>query len=130
MVKYRKLKKYKYQLLEPYSIQVSIFYKENIETDFILLNPNGLLIIKKGYCWDGASGITIDTKSSMRGALVHDVLYQLMREGKIGEWHRKYADMLLRDICIEDGMYRWRAKMWYFCVRNFAAKYAKPKESK
>ena len=38
------------------------------------------MIVEKDYAWDGPSGPTIDTSNSMRASLVHDVLYQAMRE--------------------------------------------------
>lgn len=110
---------YKYQLAEDYSIQTVITGYE-ISAPFICLHMDGLLTIKKGYAWDGASGPTIDTKSSMRGALVHDALYQLMRADLIGQHNRKYADAYLRDICIEDRMFKWRARIWYCMVRKLA----------
>jgi len=115
--------KYKYILTEDYDIKVELNHA--INHPFIILE-GGRLTIKKGYAWDGASGITIDTDSSMRGALIHDALYQLMREGLLDICNRDYADKLLRDICIEDGMYKWRAKYWYWCVSKFAEKYARP----
>ena len=110
---------YKYQLAEDYSIQTVITGYE-INLPLIALHMDGLLTIKKGYAWDGASGPTIDTKSSMRGALVHDALYQLMRADLIGQHNRKYADAYLRDLCIQDKMFKWRAWLWYYAVRKFA----------
>lgn len=48
----------------------------------------------------------------MRGSLVHDALYQLMRENHLDEdrW-RPTADDILRRLCREDGMSAIRA--WY-----------------
>ena len=120
---------YKYQLVRYYRLKTDIKGR-NIETYYISLNPEGLLSIKKGYAWDGPSGPTIDTKNSMRGALVHDALYQLMREGLLPEDQRGIADKLLRDICIEDGMYGWRANLWYAAVRKFAGFAAEPDNAK
>jgi len=74
---------YKYQLYNNYKIKTTIYPKSNITTDFIDLDKNGTLTIKKGYAWDGASGIAIDTCNFMRGSLVHDALYQLMRNDLI-----------------------------------------------
>ena len=58
------------------------------------LNTKGHLIIKRSYAWDGPSGPTIDTKNFMRGSLVHDALYQLMRHEHLSsdEW-RAVADL-------------------------------------
>ncbi len=87
------------------------------------LSPSGVLTIKKGYAWDGPSGPTIDTASVMRGSLVHDCLYQLLRETGFGapETHaqrRKSSDEILYRICIEDGMWKWRAKWILAGVRK------------
>ena len=47
----------------------------------------------------------------MRGSLVHDALYQLMREQALPLTYRQAADDLLKEICLQDGMPRLRA--WY-----------------
>jgi hypothetical protein len=116
---------YKYQLAEDCTLVIAIRPQKPIVTDWIMLSPNGLLIIRKGYAWDGASGPTIDTKSTMRGSLVHDALYQLMRMEMIPEACRIYADQLLHDICVEDGMWSIRANVWEKMVNWFAAGCAK-----
>lgn len=80
---------------------------------------DGVLNITKGYAWDGASGPTADTKSTMQGALVHDVLYQMMREGLIGREMKDAADQLLHDMCVADGMNKLRAWLWHRAVKRF-----------
>jgi hypothetical protein len=87
------------------------------------LLPSGGLTIEKSYAWDGPSGPTFDTSTLMRGSLVHDCLYQLLRETDFGapETHgerRKQADQILYQICIEDGMWKWRAKWILAAVRK------------
>ena len=104
-------KGYKYQLVEPYEVTVPIRPDEDVTTDYVDLTRDGKLIIKKGYAWDGPSGPTIDTPSFMRGSLVHDALYQLLRMQKIGSNYRKEADEEIRRMCLEDGM--WRLRAWY-----------------
>lgn len=84
-----------------------------------------ILTIAEGYAWDGASGPAIDTNSFMRGSLVHDALYQMMREGLIPQYHRKDADQTMKKICIEDGMWKFRAWYTYLAVRIFAGPFAK-----
>ena len=102
---------YKYQLCGAYSVSTSVWPDDTVRFDDILLTTDGRLFIPKGYAWDGPSGPTIDTDTFMRGSLVHDALYQLMRNGQLGiEW-REQADKLLREICLEDGMSAFRA--WY-----------------
>jgi len=62
----------------------------------------------------------------MRGSLVHDALYQLMREGALPIVYREEADRLLRRICIEDGMSRLRAAWVLRGVRLGGASSAAP----
>lgn len=123
---------YKYQLAEDYRIETCIFPNETIISDYFCLTTYGDLTINKGYAWDGPSGPTIDTKNFMRGALVHDALYQLMREGFLepSEENRKHADDLLKEICLEDGMSKIRAWYVYRSVRRFAMFAADPKNRK
>ncbi len=111
---------YKYQLKKAYRIDISIIPKSSINTDYITLDKKGKLVIKKGYAWDGPSGPTIDTPSFMRGSLIHDVLYQLMRDGYLDhKQYRQSADVILRDICREDGMCCIRVWWVYFFVHLF-----------
>lgn len=106
-IKYRS--GYKYQLVEEYQVKVSVIPKDNIKTDYIELDTEGMLIIKKGYAWDGPSGPTWDTPNFMRGSLVHDALYQLLRYELLEQEWRDEADEELRRICREDGMSKIRA---------------------
>ncbi len=100
---------YKYQLVDDYSVLVGVRPDKDISTEFIDLEKDGILKIKRGYAWDGPSGPTIDTKNFMRGSAVHDALYQLMRQEKLSKTYRAAADMELKNICRQDGMSRIRA---------------------
>jgi len=132
MFTYRNLKKYKYQLTENYSIKLKNIYPViHITTAFIRMKPlrmiktNSLLEISKYYAWDGPSGLTIDTENFMEGSLVHDVLYQLMREKHLNYKWRKRSDQILREICRKNGMGAFRAWYVYQSVRVFAGSCAK-----
>jgi len=126
-IHYRKLKKYKYQLLTTYNKHIPINYPV---VDYITIHSwvhlsNSFIVIRAGYCWDGPSGPTIDTENFMRGSLVHDALYQLFRENShIAKEHRDTADRLLQSMCIEDGMSKLRAAWVYWGVKTFGAKSA------
>jgi len=121
---------YKYQLANSVSILTNIRPPSDIQTEFIALSKSGVLFIRKGYAWDGPSGPTIDTKSSMRASLIHDALYQLMREGHLGGYYRGAADEELYRLCIEDGMWKWRAWLWRREVKKFAGFAACPSNNK
>jgi len=116
LIKYRE--GYKYQLAQDYQHETDI-PGVSIDTSFISLTRSGLLTIKAGYAWDGASGPTYDSKSSMRGSLVHDALYQLMRIYPDMRKFRLYADELLFIICKQDGMNLIRAWIWKKAVNIF-----------
>lgn len=124
-ITYRKLNRYKYATIETYALQTDLRLEDRVATSggWIAFEA-GVLMIKAGYCWDGASGPTIDTQSSMRASLVHDAFYQLMREGLLPQEYRAAADNLFQSICREDGMGRFRA--WYYRtglrLAGFAAK--------
>ena len=127
---YRELKKYKYQLMIEYTHATSLQIDEELATvdDFVRLTKNGELTLKKSYAWDGPSGPTIDTKNFMRGSLVHDGLYQLMRDGLLDhERYREDADKILRAICEEDRMSKVRAWYVYQSVRLFGGSAAEPR---
>jgi hypothetical protein len=109
---------YKYQTKQDYSVKTPIKPESDITEPFIMLNRAGKLTIKSGYAWDGPSGPTFDTQNFMRGSLVHDALYQLMRgEFLDDKTYRKKADRLLQKHCKEDGMSRVRAWGVYQGVR-------------
>ena len=125
-MKYRHLKGYKYQLVKPEKVPVGGM--PDVDTEFIMIR-SGHMTVKSGYAWDGPSGPTIDTKTFMRGSLVHDALYQLIREGHLPFKFRNYADWMLRNICLADGMNKFRAWYVYYSVRLFAGRSALPRKN-
>lgn len=107
---------YHYQLWQLYSVDTGIKPEQMVDTQFISLDTTGRITISAGYAWDGPTW-AVDTLNFMRGSLVHDALYQLMRAGLLSAKHRKAADSLLRKHCIEDGMSAIRAWWVYAGVR-------------
>lgn len=95
-------------------------------TSLLRLSREGKLLVLDGYAWDGPSGPAIDTTNFMRGSLVHDVLYQLIRLGQLDSSWRDHADKILRELCIEDGMSTVRAWWVYTSVKSFAQRAARP----
>lgn len=128
-IQYKELKIYKYELTQTYEIRLAEFKWNLIHTKYFSNYGTGdYLTIRPGYKWDGPSGPTIDTDTFMRGSLVHDVLYQAIREGFLTLGHRKAADLILYRICREDGMSRIRANYVYYGVRAGGRSSAKPSE--
>ncbi len=86
------------------------------------INPNARSItVCTNYAWDGASGPSIDTPNTMCASLIHDALYQAIRECRknYGCNLRKSADKILHDILKADGMFWLRRRAWYCLVRFF-----------
>jgi hypothetical protein len=126
---FRELKSYKYQLMEEHQVGIDIKPEKDLVFKYMSLTTDGLLTIREGYAWDGPSGPTIDTPNFMRGSLVHDVLYQLMRLSALDyKIYRKRADEILREMCREDGMSAFRAWYVYQAVQLFGVKAAAPRK--
>ena len=128
-IRYRS--EYKYQLASEYRINISIRPTEDIITDFIELGHSGGLRVMNGYAWDGPSGPVIDTRENMRASLVHDALYQLMRNGELNARRtRKAADKIFREICKEDGVSSFRANLYYKALRQYGKPATSPGNKK
>lgn len=102
------------------------------KTDFIEIDEQGVMLIRKFYGWDGCSGCTWDDDTNQTPGLHHDAKYQLMRIGILPQSCRGIADSELREECRARGMGRFRA--WYYFegvdhFAKYAAKYGtEPKE--
>jgi len=117
---------YKYQLRDDLCVCTCISLVNPIHTQLVSLLRSGLLIVRKYFSWDGASGLAIDTKSNIRASCVHDALYYLMRIGELDIKWRGEADKLLRDLMLEDGALPMRAAYYEWAVRTFAKNSATP----
>ena len=112
---------YKYQLVATHAQPVRLEPMPAalaLDHEFLAITRDGWLIVKEGYAWDGPSGPTVDTPDFMRGSLVHDALYQLMRDHFLdADIYKEQADSLLVHICKEDGMNALRRWYVYLGVR-------------
>jgi hypothetical protein len=121
---------YKYQLAEDYRVTIPI-NGNTIKQGFIKLTTTGILTLQKGYAWDGPSGPAIDTKNFMRPSLVHDALFQLMRKKRLKvEEYFDIANRILRDMCVQDGMWKVRAWWVFHSVSMFGKSAADPSNEK
>lgn len=110
---------YKYSLWDTYRVQIDI-KGYSVSHHLFDLSPDGWLEIHSDYPSDGPSGWTFDTKSFMRGAFVHDALYEMLRLGLLPHdpcFH--LANLELKKICLEDGMWAWRAAYVFWAVERF-----------
>ena len=127
MICYKKIRQYKYQLVSDYHLQIYFHSRHNIKTPYIRLFSDGILIIKDGYAWDGATWYP-DTKKITRGSLVHDALYQLIRLDLLANSYRVHADKLLQQICIEDGTNKILSAVIFKAVNLFGYNAANEKQ--
>lgn len=118
--------RYRFAVAQPFELDTGITLDSDVGNAFVRLGAAGRLFIAAGYAWDGASGPIAQTTDIIRGSLVHDALYQLMREGLLGQQWRMHADALLREMCVTDGMPRWQAEMVHAAVSAFGERYSVP----
>lgn len=117
-------KGYEYQLEKSFEILTGIVPLQEGGNDFVKINKSGILTLSRGYAWDGPSGPAIHTPNFLRGSLVHDALYQLIRMGVLDEtFHRLQADKLLKELVLEDGMNSLRAWWVFKAVHWFGGVY-------
>ena len=120
---------FRFQLAEPFQVQTGITVACPGNT-FVGLDASGVLTLAAGYAWDGASGPIKQDATVIRASLVHDGLFQLMRDHGLPACHRITADKLLRTMCKEDGMPAWQAWIVYVAVRTFGGRFADPSSRK
>ena len=120
-------KGYKYQLKTDYTHPRPIFtvISALVELPFIQVDLCGIMTIRAGYAWDGASGPTVDCESSMTPSLVHDAGYQLGRSGYYAGFEksaRKWWDDEFYQMLCDRDFNLGRAYLYHKAVRHFAAR--------
>ena len=138
---HEKLKGYKHRVIIDQYITLynPDWCKINFSGPFLSLKE-GLLIIKKGYAWDGASGPVIQTETLIDASALHDALYQILRSRIMNiEALRRYADRRFVDeylkLCKEAypkdtwwhrlnrNLAEGRSKYIHWAVRKYGAKH-------
>jgi len=127
-IKYRR--GYKASLWDAYTVQLTHedLFGHTVDHRLFKLTTAGWLTIREDYPSDLASGPTIDTPSSIRGAFVHDALFEMMRIGLLPQSCFHAANVELYRILLEDGMWSWRAKLWLWTLDRAGYAAAKPRE--
>ena len=143
---YQDAPKYLYKISKTFSIEVpfecrmkpgKIAANEYVELE-VIDSETILLTFKAGYGYDANSG-GLRTKSWIFPSLVHDGLYNLMRDGVLDRSLRKNADKamlhFLRLSMARGGYFsrvfgNARAKMSYLAVRQLGAKHVLPRKVK
>lgn len=97
---------------------------------FLALWPSGKMRIYEGYAWDGPSGPAFDTPDFMTPSMVHDAMYQLMRNQVLSLFpFRQIADEMMYQMCRERGMCAPRAWWCKRGVRRFGKGAASKKKT-
>ncbi len=111
-------KKFKYQLEEDYVVKTRVYPEEDVELEHAILHKTGLLVIRKGFAWDGSTW-ALDRVKSRRGSLIHDVLYRMMNLGLLAWSWKPAADFEYYKALIEDGFWKRWANVRFRAVRMF-----------
>lgn len=117
-MKYQRIQKYKYKLAETEVFSTGII-GHAFTHNFFFMTEHGLLFVKEGYLWDGVSGVTWDSKNTMRGGLGHDAMYQAIRLGLLPPKFKAVADEKFYQWLIREGMSKFRAGYYYHAVDKF-----------
>jgi len=129
-MKYKRIDKYKYQLLETEHLLLPVHFDDHIETRFVILSYN-TITIKPGYAWDGFS-CSPDIRKALAASLVHDALYQLIKTDLLPIEDKGKCDKCLTDIMMQKGVSRFICRLYGYGVKiggGKALKYGKePKE--
>lgn len=126
-MKYKKITSYKYELYEDLTVAIPELSEYEFTHGYFELSQ-GLLLIRKGYAWDGVSGPTFDTKNTFVGGIVHDALYQSIREKFLPSTKKSTADKILRRLLREHGMSWFRSQYFYLGVKWFGKPSIKSKK--
>ena len=122
---YHKHVNYKYTLTRDFIDNLGVYGYE-CETEFIRLQKDGTVFIKKNYSWDGCTRPALNPKSTRRGGLIHDVGYQLIRLRLLPKSCKDPIDTRFLTILKEDKFIG--AGLYYFAVDKFASFALNPKE--
>ena len=88
---------------------------KEIKTKFGFFNRKGILTIKAGFQWDGATG-ALDTPDIMKASCVHDWFCTAVDNKVLPVEYRRKGDDLFERICLEEGMPEFRANYCHAAV--------------
>lgn len=117
-MKYRDIKKYRWQVLTDEHYDLPYDLQFDAETDWITLKGKSLDIFK-GYAWNGANRPAINTKNFRIPSLVHDAICQLIRIGLLPVTMWDTAGDIMHYYCLRCGMSEFRANYCRWAVNTF-----------
>lgn len=120
---------YKYQLRQDAQAESGIVLAAPVSHEYFDISESGLITVKRGYAWDGASSVAIDDPGTIYASLFHDAGYQAIRCGLIdGKWRRE-LDRMYMNLCIAGGVPAFRAQAHYYALRMVGGYYNSLKSS-
>jgi hypothetical protein len=118
-------RKYRYKTLSEYKDYFAALSGVSFVHRYVSCT-NGILKIEENYAWDGATGVIFDSYYLMKASLIHDALYQMMREGLLDrKKYRKVADKIFYSVMKDSKVNPIRRRLLYIGVRLFGKKYTK-----
>jgi hypothetical protein len=109
-----------FQLVEDFFFQLEIAPDREVDSLWFKMDKKGRVTVKTGYVWDGASGLTFDTPSSIKGSCGHDIGYKAIRLGYLDVVTAKpLIDRWFYEQLLRDGMLQYRAYAWWRAVQEF-----------
>lgn len=116
-MKYQNIKNYKYQLVQTFVIKTPI-KNQGFKHELFVLKDDGTFVINGGYLWDGVSGPTWDTKSTMIPGLTHDAFYQAIRLEVLPLCFKREIDTFFHAQMLKHGVWKLRAGYFYIAVKE------------
>ena len=137
----------KYKLDALYTAQLAFVPGYPILKLYMAISKLGILTLRKGYAWNGASGPVKDTYYNMEPSAVHDALCQALEDGdlpmrlkpQIDEEYRRRLAKEAGPLVIWSGRNmitmhnptwwdRFKAKVSYYALRAFGGFFTRRKE--
>lgn len=108
---------YKYQLRQDAVAESGLVLQSAVLHEYFTISESGLIMVKRGYAWDGASSVAIDTPGTIYASVFHDAGYQAIRLGLLDPVWREELDRMYERLCREGGVPWFRAKYHYLGLR-------------
>ena len=113
-----------YKLLEAYQSDTPI-KGYTLESPHSLLTPDGQLLLKIGFKWDGPSGPAVDTPATLMPSANHDCLCGLWEQKRLAKEAKALIDDNYRGDLKNWGVSLWRRSLHFRGVRLFGGLWAR-----
>jgi len=116
-IEYDNITRMKYRVTEDIEYKSKIIPPNGIDivAPFAKLHSDGVQVLYKGFCYDGATGAP-DTPGVMRPAAFHDFICKLVEDRVLPVEYRRQGDDMFRDLLIEEGFDNYLADIYHKAV--------------